>query len=169
MLMDYRGYHWAQHLAILAMSGTHNICQIESLPATATQLKHAIQRDSILSRVLRIHCTKSGWPEGFSDAFKLYYHRRSEISIEENCLLWTSQAILPLSLREQVLQELHHYHLGINHIKAIARSDVWWPGLDKALEDMVSSCSKCQDVKQSTGCTTPSMVLDHWDHGRGST
>ena len=159
MLMDYPGYHWAQHLAIFAMSGTHNICQIESLPATATQIKHATQRDSILSRVLR--CTKSGWPDSFSDAFKPYYHRRSKISIEENCLLWASLVILPLSLREQVLQELHHYHFGINNLKAIARSDVWWPGLDKALEDIVSSCSKCQDVKQCTGCTTPSMVLAH--------
>ena len=102
---------------------TYNICQMESLPVTATQLKNATQRDSILSRVLRY--TKSGWHDSFPDTFKPYYHRRSEISIEENCLLWASRVIVPLSLPEQALQELHHSHFGINHLKAIARSHVW--------------------------------------------
>ena len=133
-----------------------NIGQIEALPATAIQLKHATQRDSILSRVLRY--TKSGWPDNFSDAFKPYFHRQSELSIEGDCLLWGSRVIIPFSLREQVLQELHHSHFGINRLKSIARSHVWWPGLDKALEDLVSSCSRCQAVRNSP----PAAPLHPW-------
>ena len=34
-------------------------------------------------------------------------------------------------------------------MKAIARSYVWWPGLDKAIEHQVKSCKPCQKVKQS--------------------
>ena len=45
-----------------------------------------------------------------------------------------------------------------NRLKAIARSHVWWPGLDKALEDLVSSCFKCQAVRNSP----PAAPLHPW-------
>ena len=126
---------------------TFNICQIEAFPIKATQLRHATRRDPILSRLLRY--TKSGWPDSFSDTLKPYYYRQSELSVEEDCLLWGSRVIVPFSLREQVLQELHHSHFEINRLKSMARSHVWWPGLDKALENLVSSCSRCQAVRNS--------------------
>ena len=91
-----------------------NIGQIEAFPVTATQLKHVTQHDPIVSRVLRY--TRSGWPDSFSDALKPYYHRQSELSIEEGCLLWGSRVIVPFSLREQVLQELHCSHFRINRL-----------------------------------------------------
>ena len=43
-------------------------------------------------------------------------------------------------------------------MKAIARSYVWWPGLDKAIENQAKSCKACQTVKQSP----PKAPLHPW-------
>ena len=35
-------------------------------------------------------------------------------------------------------------YLGVNKIKALSRSYMWWPGIDKDIESCVQSCSVCQ-------------------------
>ena len=51
------------------------------------------------------------------------------------------------SLQDQVLRELHQSHPGIVSMKAVARSYVWLPGLDRELENLVKSCNKCQSCQ----------------------
>ena len=34
-------------------------------------------------------------------------------------------------------------------MKALARSHVWWPGLDREIEDLAKSCLPCQSIKQT--------------------
>ena len=46
--------------------------------------------------------------------------------------------------RQLVLQELHDGHLGMTRMKGLARMYVWWPGLNKEIEDLVLTCSQCQ-------------------------
>ena len=43
-------------------------------------------------------------------------------------------------------------------MKALARSHMWWPGLDNDLEMMVESCQECQSVKQ----TPPQAPMHPW-------
>ena len=62
--------------------------------------------------------------------------------------------MVPKCLLEDVLAELHWDHLGIVKMKAVARSHMWWPGIDKALERMAKTCSRCQAVG-STPATAP--------------
>ena len=47
------------------------------------------------------------------------------------------------------MKELHKDHLGISKMKALARSYVWWSGIDRDLEEMAKSCSVCAAVKQA--------------------
>ena len=48
-----------------------------------------------------------------------------------------------------------HYegHLGISRMKALARSFIWWPRLDKGLEDLVRSGPECQSFRNLPGHT----------------
>ena len=55
--------------------------------------------------------------------------------------------IVPTKFRVTILQELHRSHPGISHMMALARNYVWWPRLDKDIEQMVQSCDVCQQSR----------------------
>ena len=42
------------------------------------------------------------------------------------------------------MDELHDSHPGIVSMKAIARSHVWWPGIDNDLESRIIACTTGQ-------------------------
>ena len=119
--------------------------QIEALPVTAVELRAATRRDPILSKVLQY--TKRGWPAKVPDVLKPYHNRRDQLTLEDDCVMWGVRVIVPRKLQERVLQELHQSHLGIARSKALARSHVWWPKLDSAIENMTKSCTGCQAVR----------------------
>ena len=54
--------------------------------------------------------------------------------------------VIPKKLQASILEELRKDHTGICRIKALARSHVWWPGLDSEVEQLVKSCLPCQIV-----------------------
>lgn len=54
--------------------------------------------------------------------------------------MWGNRVIVPPKLRQQVLEELHTGHLGVVKMKAMARSYVWWPGLDAQIEEKCKTC-----------------------------
>ena len=47
------------------------------------------------------------------------------------------------------MSELHEAHPGIVRMKALARSYVWWPGMDKDLEHKVRDCRECQEHQKA--------------------
>jgi len=49
--------------------------------------------------------------------------------------MWGNCVVIPKKLQGQVMEELHRNDPGITRIKALGRSYLWWPGLDKALEE----------------------------------
>ena len=69
--------------------------------------------------------------------------------LEDGCLLWGIRVIIPANLQSQLLKSLHANHPGITRMKATARSYFWWYGLNKAVEDLAKSCSRCQSVKSA--------------------
>ena len=71
------------------------------------------------------------------------------MTIESKCLLWGIRVVIPQKLQHQLQQELHNRHPSMVCMKAIARSYLWWPGLDKAFEHQVKSCKECRSVKSS--------------------
>lgn len=121
-----------------------NVAQIRVLPVSVAQVCKATRADSILSKVVTY--LKSGWPMKFLDPVKPYFSRRDEFSIEEGCVLWGVRVIVPKKLQSEVLNMLHEGHVGIVKMKMIGCSYVWWPGLDKAIEQLVKSCKSCQKV-----------------------
>ena len=90
--------------------------------------------------------TLTGWPLTAPPELKPFFYRRFEITIEAGCLMWGIKVIVPSKLREGVLKELHTGHPGMS----LARTLVWWPGIDEALESFVQSCYPCQSLRNNT-------------------
>ncbi|UYV77315.1 K02A2.6-like [Cordylochernes scorpioides] len=58
-------------------------------------------------------------------------------------LLEDPQAVIPRTCQDQMLKLLHQSHIGINRMKSLARSSVWWPKMDSQIEEFVKECSPC--------------------------
>ena len=124
-----------------------NSLQIGSLPLTADQIRKATRADPVLSRV--VEYTMTGWADYGNPTIQTYYQRWNEFTVEDGCLLWGIRVIIPGSLRERVLQELHEGHPGIVRMKSLARLHVWWPKLDQSIASVVRDCAKCQSNRKS--------------------
>ena len=124
---------------------TFTIGQIQALPVTTEQLESATRQGSLLSKVHAF--VRDGWPSTTTDGFQPYWSRRIELSTEGGCLLWGNRVVVPHKLRAKVIQEVHPNHPGMSRMKAVARSYVWWPGMDRDVENCVKSCSACQQVQ----------------------
>jgi len=77
-----------------------------------------------------------------------YLNRRTELTIEGGCLLWGIGVVIPQNLKDSILKELHKDYLVMVRMKVIARSYVWWEGLDGDIEFLLRSYQTCQSVRK---------------------
>ena len=135
-----------------------NLAQMEALPVTAVMLGSATQTDPVLKQVFRF--IKDGWPTKSHEDFSPYRRWTNELTVEGDCILWGTRVVVPQKYQEKVLTELHTGHCGMSRMKALARSYVWWPGLDKHIEEIVAACQDCRSVKSSP----PTAPVHPWIH-----
>ncbi len=127
-------------------SELNQVSIVSDLPVTSTEVATATRKDPTLAKVLDFVCT--GWPNNVrDDDVKPYFTRREELSTESGCILWGTRVVIPPSLRETLLQELHVEHLGISRTKTYARGYLWWPCLDADIESMISNCATCASLR----------------------
>jgi hypothetical protein len=63
------------------------------------------------------------------------FKRGNKLLVEDGILLWELQLLVPLLLKEL-------FHPGVFRMKATTRAHMWWPGLDKAVEEHVQDWTK---------------------------
>ena len=130
--------------------------RLNSSLVTATHIREWTSRDPELSKIRKF--ALQGWP-GLTDLNCSYNKRKEEISVEDGCLLWGTRVIVPPQLRSKVVDEIHEGHPGISRMKSFARSYVWWPGLDKDLENKVRQCLLCQRNRKNP----PKVPFQTWE------
>ncbi|XP_046975644.1 uncharacterized protein K02A2.6-like [Vanessa cardui] len=129
----------------------------DSMPVTLDKLRMETKDDDVLKRV--INYIINGWPRKLSDSkLKPYHLCKSQLSYESGCVMRGHKVVLPCSLYETILNELHSSHLGIVKTKAEARSRFWFPGIDKAIETLIGSCEVCIQMRPSPPRAPPA----HW-------
>ena len=127
----------------------------EPLPMTAKGIAKATQLNVVPRRAYQY--TRYGWTTRDVDqSLQPFAKRANELSIGGGYLLWGSRVIIPEELRKTVLAQIHEGHLGTSKMKALARSYVWWPNLDRDIEDLTRSCEQCQNQKSRPSTTKPS-------------
>ena len=108
--------------------------QISALPLTTDEIRNQTSKDGTLSKVIT-YLLDGIWPDVIDDNRQLYYKKRSELSIEDGMLLWGLRVVIPAVLKDIILQVLHHEHPGMLRMKALSRIHVWFPNIDKEIEN----------------------------------
>ena len=123
--------------------------------------------DPVISNVIR--CTREGWPERVPEIQTKDYSMENfrkismSLSVAHGCLLNGSRVVIPSSLQPQVLQLLHLGHFGIQRMKQLAHTAVYWPGIDKDIMDQCQQCSTCGEHQNKVaipGCYLKSRGSD---------
>ena len=129
---------------------------------TADEIADWTKRDPIISNVYDF--ILRGWPNGENDPkFAAYRVRKEELSVQGGVVLWGSRVVIPPQGRDYVLRELHSGHPGVSRMKALARSYIWYPGLDKDIEKAVSTCEACLQERKAPA----SALLHPWEFPDG--
>ncbi|UYV69438.1 K02A2.6-like, partial [Cordylochernes scorpioides] len=82
-------------------------------------------------------------PSSPNDDLIPYLKRIDDFTILQKCIFLENRMVIPKILHEKVLQLLHESHAGTNKMKMMARSSIWWPGMDSSIEIITKNCRTC--------------------------
>ena len=88
----------------------------------------------------------NGWPEHrrlCSDNAKLYWQVHAELVSFEGLILFRDRIVIPKSLRTELLARVHEGHQGRERCKRLARTSIYWPGLNEDIDNLVDGCEPC--------------------------
>lgn len=94
-------------------------------------VRRETQRDPVLAQVYEM--STKGWLYNLDPELNPYFACKDEITLQSGCLMWEIRVIVPPKLRP------------------LARSYIWWPGVDKEIELTVKSRSVCQLTQKVPG------------------
>jgi len=113
-------------------------CSNHDKIARATQADEQFQ---VLAKVII-----RGWPETKCEVpveAVPFWDYRDEISIYNGVLYRGERVCIPKEMRTETLKAIHKSHLGVVNCKKRARELVFWPGMNKQIEDLIGKCSAC--------------------------
>ena len=139
------------------------VCAIETLSLQINTTDPAIVRketskDPVFARVMRF--TSEGWPLKLDpdDPAQQFRKVSESLSTYYGCLLYGTRLVIPTSLQKQVLQVLHTSHSGMERMKQLARTAVYWPKIDSQIMDLCRGCSSCCEHRNAL----PKSIVHPW-------
>jgi len=126
-------------------------------PIDNEAVRQATKSDPELSKVVR-YVLEDRWPDKVSEKLKPFYHRRSELYIDRDILMWGHRICIPSVLKKEILNLLHASHPGIVRCKSLARSIVFWPGIDSDIERLTRACIPCLKTQKDP----PKITENKW-------
>ena len=73
-----------------------------------------------------------------------------ELSIYGGIVYKGLRIVVPPSMRPAMLKQVHDSHLFIVKSKQRGKESLYWPGMSKQIEDLVSDCPMCDEVDRKS-------------------
>ena len=128
----------------MSFDGEEGVLNSQLQPHSRNQLKDATNRDPVLSEVKRYVC--EGWPQKIDSPnvqeFKKY---AASLSVTDDCLINGNRVVIPEAMQPQILDILHLGHFGMQRMKQLVRSAVYWPHIDSQIKDTCRGCVSCAE------------------------
>jgi len=120
------------------------VLSLQVKPFDANILRQESNKDPVIATVMRY--VKEGWPHKHAEIpedIRKFQKLSDTLSICHGCLVHGSRVVIPQSLQSKILDLLHTGHFGMERMKQLARTAVYWPGIDAAIETTSRRCESC--------------------------
>ena len=124
-----------RHVAEMAAPNAMTIQEIEGESACDPEMVRLRQ------------CISTGEWDNIPSQYKAV---RNELSTLGKLVLRGTRLVIPTKLRSRATKLAHEGHQGVVKTKQRLRTKLWWPGMDKEVEDKCKVCHGCQLVAQPT-------------------
>ncbi|UYV79499.1 K02A2.6-like [Cordylochernes scorpioides] len=94
----------------------------------------------------------TGWPlhkKNLPSNLKPYWEFKEELHEWQNLICRGNKLLIPKTQRSDMLKILHASHQGINNTIALAKRSIYWPGMNKEIEELINNCSICQQTSRA--------------------
>ena len=94
-----------------------------------------------------------GWPdtkEEVPHSIREYWTVKDELSVYDGIIYKGMRIVVPPSMRAAMLAQIHESHLGIIKCKQRSRESLFWPGMQKQIEELINDCAICCEVDRKS-------------------
>lgn len=134
---------------------------LKHCPITFQDIRKENESDSTFKAIKEY--INGRWPDTQKDikdeTVKSFFARKESLSLVQDCIMFMNRVVVPQKFRRSILNSIHNGHPGMERMKSIARSYVYWPGIDEEINDYVRRCNSCASVAKSP----PKTLLSSWE------
>ena len=124
------------------------------------EIQKASSQDDCLQQLKKFII--AGWPDTRDELhtnIRPYWLYQDKLAVIDGIILKDRCIVIPDSLKEQVLTQLHASHMGIEKTKLLACESVFWSNINDDIEAYIKHCATCLEFQQ----TQPKDKIIHHD------
>ena len=154
--IDFNPDEYAYAIAINSLSTVDNL-------QTITWEKVEIETLSDVNMHMLLNLIQQGFPDVIDNVpqqLKTYFKFRNDLSTVGTVILYKNRIVMPPSLRNAVLLNLHSAHQGVSSMISRAETSVFWPGITNDVNNVRIKCGPCNNMCPSQP-NPPPKTLNH--------
>lgn len=126
---------------------------------TPEEVRTATSNDPQLLKVIQALKGDCDWDTEIADFIRF----RKELVYADNLLMRGDRIVVPEKLQTKAMSVAHRSHPGMSTTKHLLRKYVWWPRMDRAVEEFVRTCATC--IRLSTSDPPEPMLMSSFPNG----
>ena len=100
------------------------------------------------------HTIIEGWSKQRNECpvnLRGFWNYQDELSILDGLVLKGTHIFIPKQCRDDILDQLYEGHFGTDHTELHTRDFVYWPQINKDIENIIRTCEQCQEASRRFG------------------
>jgi transposase InsO family protein len=112
-------------------------------------IRRTTESDNDLRQVK--HCIQNEWPSykefTANRTLQTFWKIKDFLTVVGGLILKGEKILIPRELQPEILRKLHTGHMGREKTKRRARNLVYWPNINRGIDEMISQCNTCMDFR----------------------
>ena len=120
------------------------LCVTHVTQNKAERIREATKKDSTMQALIAV--INHGWPDRrheVSKSLRPYFPFRHELIADNGLIFKANRIVIPSSMRDDILEQLHYPHVGIEATMRRAKESVFWDSINNDIKAWAETCTTC--------------------------